>query len=244
MAGKLQKKQTLQQKVAAAGDAIRVGNTFRDAFERDRARSAQTAVAPPVQRGQVFPVSWRGVKRASLVELKNDSDSLEFHWNPTSYTISKSSSWSETSVDQGTPTVSWSGSSLTKVSFELLLNDIAQPHKIQRSTEDSIQWLYDRLRARTEGAASRTTAQESRNLPWLGIRNFKARSAPPVLVLFGLGKPFVCVLEFANVTTIFQAPVGEISPFATDETMEVRITRATVAIALKEFANDPTVESE
>ncbi len=155
-----------------------------------------------------FDPPLRPTIRGNLVERDNDDEFLEFHWNPSSYQIGKSATWSEKSVQGGHPTLEYSGVSLTKVSFELLLNNIGQPHKNHRDVESSLQWLFDRLRPRSKEDADREKGSANRSLPWLNLRDVEAANAPPILVLFGVSRPFTCVLESVEVTTIFQGLGG------------------------------------
>jgi hypothetical protein len=155
-------------------------------------------------RRNFYDAPRRPAIRANLVERDNEDEFLEFHWNPTSYKIKKSSSWKENAVQKGHPTLEWTGVGLTEVTFEALFNNIAQPHAIQRSVEGSLQWLFDRLRPRSKEDAAKRQGRAGRVLPWMNLRDPKASQAPPVLVLFGVSRPFTCVLANVDVTTVFQ----------------------------------------
>jgi hypothetical protein len=218
----------------------------------------------PEPAKRIFDIPIRPIGKASLVERDNGNELLEFHWNPSSYKIGKKAAWTDKAVPGGHPTLEYKGVSLTKISFELLLNNVGNHHTIDRSVEDSLQWLFDRLRPRTKEDVDRKPGLAPRNLPWLGIRNLSAKAIPPILVLFGVSKPFVCVLESVDVVTIFQGQpaartrgnTGLLVGAAGDAAIErlVRdqeanlinendiISRATVSIGLKEYANDPATE--
>lgn len=198
----------------------------------------------------------RPPRRASLVELENPDQFLEFHWNPSTYTIRKSASWDEEAVQGGTPTVEYTGCSLTVVSFDLFLNSIGQPHDNQYNVEGSLEWLFSRLRPRTEDEFNFRGPQDRyrQNAPWLNVRDPEAGRAPPTLVLFGLSKPFECVLKDVRVKTAFQTYWGLDDEHARriaadlDNTsyleLSDHITRATVGITLVEYTNLPSDGTE
>ena len=204
---------------------------------------------------QTLNLPQRPVKRASLVEIENQEEFLEFHWNPSTYSITKQANWATTSVTGGTSTVGWTGCGLTQVSFELLLNDNMPHHATQHTVENSLQWLFDRLRPRSEDQVSRRTNTDRRGVPWLQGHDPASPQAPPILALFGLSRPFPCVLTDVKVTTIFQGPWGlnaaQEEKFLDASAVDSAslglldlITRATVQISLLEYIGDPSDGTE
>lgn len=161
--------------------------------------------------------------RASLVELDNPAELLEFHWDPTSYDISKEANWDSKQPKGGTEIFNYGGCSATVINFSMFLNDIGQPHKTQRSVEDSIEWLFSRLRPRDEALVEsrNRTLNLTPNRRWLSQRDPTAGAIPPILVLFGLRDGFECVLTGCRVRTIFQAP-----PFLGGDTRPDRASQA------------------
>jgi len=183
---------------------------------------------------------------ASLAEYSNPDDYVEFHWNPSQYSISKSAKWSEKSSSGGTPTLEFSGTGLMTVNFSVLFNDMAvrRERAARMSTEDSLEWLIRRTRSRTKSEASHRGSRRKRNPGWINRTTFGATEAPPVLVLFGVSSYFICVLESVKITTIFQ---GEPSAAfdASDGLKRFKarhgaasIKRAKVDLVLKEYAFD------
>jgi len=225
---------------------------------RDFETTEEQAFLKSTGREQIVALPPRPSIRGSLVERDNPAEFMEFHYNPSSYSIKKKSKWQDQSVTGGTDTQNWTGSSPTEVSFELLLNDI-EPHAdrpIFMTTEQSLSWLHQRLRARSEQEASRKgKGPRGRRVPWLNIRDPKNGKPPPILVLFGVSDPFECVLESADVTTIFQGvslyeaasstrngdPLGQAANVSKAGNHQANpIIRATVRIELKEYVNAPS----
>lgn len=207
----------------------------------------------PRQADRVFEMPARPGARATLVELDNPDEFLELHWDPSSYQIGKAARWAGNKVEGGTDTLNYSGCDVTKISMELLFDQVDIRHNIQRSVEDSIGWLFNRLRPRNAGLLGRRGKTSREGQQWLGIRDPSAAIAPPVLVFFGLRDGFVCVLDSVKVKTVFQAPPG-IRPAANnaDERFPTQrlnarlapsgeIRRARVNVTLKEYVNVPLV---
>lgn len=250
------------------GRIPRKGGT-QDAWELSEAdRKAREATKKGAPR--VFPAIQLPSARAILLERDNPDEFLEFHWNPDSYTIAKSAKWSTESVEGGTGTQSYNGCSPTTISFEAFLNDLGQPadRQISRSTEESLAWLHNRLRPRTEDDVKRRISDRRRGRDWLNVRDPAAPREPPVMVLFGLRTPFECVLKSANVSTVFQRSrllpkdartVADLNRNQRNAGRNFRfnikspqrlaeiqrqtggdITRAKVQIELVEYVNDPS----
>jgi hypothetical protein len=232
----------------------------------ERLRPGQVRKGSTVRGGsqgfQTIPLSVRTGGRATLQERDNPAEFFEFHWDPTTYKIGKTAKWNADSVEGGTDIFSYSGCTPTVVSFELFLNDIGQPHKTQRTVENSLAWLMNRLRPRSEEAVTRRGITDpSRRQRWPNVRDPSAGKSPPILVLFGMRDQFECVLASVDIVTEFQAPpqtlesfgihqsladllrAGQIPPEAAqavDAALRTRdILRARASIVLKEYVNAP-----
>jgi len=179
-----------------------------------------------------FPLPERPPGRATLVERDNPEEYLEFHWDPTTIDISKSARWSSGPVTGGTDIQEWNGTGLTNVSFEMFLNDIANPHETQRTVEESLEWLYNRLRSRDKQLKTAQGRQPQVGR-WLSVHDAKAGIAPPILVFFGLSHGFECTLTRASTKTQFQRP------FSQTTMNRSAITRCTVSITLQEYVKAP-----
>lgn len=233
---------------------------FRGLFEGDIDELRKAPEEDPKRGPSSQGVRTVATARALLFERDNPREQLQFHWNPTSYSIGKSAKWSETGVSGGTPTMGYSGCGLTEISFSLLLNDLG-PHPGRRnkcSTEEALSWLFRRLRPRTLQDRDRKVSQNCPQLPWLNVRDPKAKFAPPILVLIGLGEPFECVMTNCKAKTIFQEGLaspeiavqqGRFSGFDVDAARRAslakgNVIRATVDISLKEYTNAADAEEE
>ena len=238
-----------------AANRARAGRFAEDIASR---RVSERAPQPPPAKVEV-PYPSVFTERATLVERDNQDEFLEFHWNPSSYKISKSAGWGEKRSGTATPTLEWQGPGLTQVSFDLLLNDVWQheDRPNRKTTEESLEWLFDRLRNRTIASAGRATPAPPRRVSWLNVRNLSATAEPPVMVLFGLARPFECRLASVNINTVFQGRSPQrttVNPNDTSigalRTLESRsspasvITRANVSITLKEYFKAPQVENQ
>lgn len=178
--------------------------------------------------------------RASLIERDNPAECLVFHWDPTSYKISKTANWSEDAVEGGSPLQNYKGCGLTHITCRLLFNDIARPHVTQRTTEDSVEWLMSRLRPRTDKEAGRRGLDPKRGRKWLSIRDKDANRPPPVMVLFGLRDGFECTLRGVDLDTGLQLAPGLSRVGAGDERWTGGdILRTFLDITLVEYVNAP-----
>ena len=215
--------------------------------------------------GVVLELPERLGGRAHLVERDNPEEFLEFHWDPTTYSINKIANWSTGGSTKGTETFGYGGTSAMVLSFDLFLNDVAQPHKTQRSVEGSLEWLFNHLRSWDEKILARKGKRRVTK-KWLNIRDPAAAGDPPILVLFGLSHGFECIMTKVSVRTIFQASPAVVtrarfqsgpvssravktasSPRTTSEQYLKRktsgaITRATVGIELKEYVKVAAAE--
>lgn len=264
-----------EQGEQAPGDLSR--EFEQTAKDKKRGKTGSDGEGSPSGKTLHLPVRTGG--RATLVERENPEELLEFHWDPTSYNIGKEANWDFKAPTAGTAIAEYTGCGPTIVSFDMFLNDIGQPHKTQRSVEDSIEWLWNRLRPRSEEAVKRRGFDRTRNRRWISQHDPTAPKRPPILVLFGLRDGFECVMTSCRLRTIFQAPplggeFGLVFGNATNQTgvnrelgfnLGIRgdgggafpdrasaaeharsvggkaITRATIAITLKEFVNAPAV---
>lgn len=227
-------------------------------LEQSEKKAADAKAGAPTQKKAPPFVSLPGRPKgkASLMERDNPEQILEFHWDPTTYTIKKSAKYGSKTPKKGTEILTFEGDAATVISFNLFLDDVDQTHKRQRSVEQSLSWLFFRLRS--VHPDDRTLPARAAVLPWMGRRIWGAGSEdPPILVLFGLSYAFQCVLTSASVKTIFQSPpytLEEIGFDAEDQrvlgvtasgTEGIRrkgsglITRAEVSIELKEHWLQP-----
>lgn len=142
---------------------------------------------------------------AYLCEQDDLNNRLLFHFNPTSYTFSKEATYeSDLTHNDFVESLNHKTSKALEVNFELFLNELDAPRKIQRSVEDSIGWMMNRMSPTEKGAprpsgwldtASRAAANGS-----------KQTSPAPVLILVGLRNIFTCVLTKVEVKSIAQRP--------------------------------------
>ena len=159
------------------------------------------------KKGRALELPERAGKRATLIERDNPDEFLEFHWDPTSYNISKTGKWNSEGVEGGTDIFNWSGSSPTAITFDAFFDEVDIRHKHQRTVEDSMAWLFNRLRSRDKKFAAPRFGRYSRRLEkWLNVRDPESRAPPPIMVFFGLRDGFECVLLSARIKTVFQAP--------------------------------------
>lgn len=228
------------------------GNLFSRLAEQRRREAGRQGGAGtgPTQSPRRYELPARPGARATLVEYENPEEYLEFHWDPSSYDLSKSAKWTSSAVEGGTDTLAYSGTDAMVVSCELLFDEVDVRHSIQRSVEDSIAWLVNRTRPRSAELVGRSGPTSRPGEPWLNLRDPQAPAAPPVLVLFGLRDGFICVLERVKVTTVFQAPPA-LRPAQLDSAFSATerdvasvfpsgaIRRARVQVSLREYANVP-----
>lgn len=246
-------------------------NVFDRAFEpklKER-RDAVDGRQDGTKKGKALELPERAGGRATLLERNNPEEFLEFHWDPTSYNIGKTAKWNSTGVEGGTDIFNWGGSSPTVVTFDAFFDEVDVRHKHQRSVEDSMAWLFNRLRSREKKfAAPRFGKYSKPREKWLNLSDPEARAAPPIMVFFGLRDGFECLLTSARIKTGFQAPPFPFDPAeqanqivsglppgqqaATrarlQQTFETiaravdgrALRRTTVSIELKEYVNAPT----
>jgi hypothetical protein len=240
------------------------GAGFRNSFDAETPPAPGEAGAGGVGGGasRVFPLREAAqlttLRRAHIVEFDDPEEALSFHFDPSSYEVNKKGDWvtDATSPVGGLPHLSFNGSSLTSVSVELLFNDIA-PHRVRgrRSTRGSIDWLFERLsktNTRSGRLRRRRASFNNRRVTprsWLRRNTDQDVDNPPILVLYGLGSPFICVLTSARVTTLFQTTravqgthlAGTPSEFVADDFDIGDPTRATVQIELLEYSGSAPV---
>lgn len=223
------------------------------------AEPAQTARRRSANAGNLKPQP-----RASLVELSNEADQVVFHYNPSSYKIGKKAGWKTKDAGTGPKTLEWGGPGLTEVSFSVLLDDMSHPAKTGGailSTEDTLQWLFQRCENRDVGQL-RLSRQPLRRVSWMSSGRQGGNTEPPVLVLFGVSFPFTCRLMSVDVTSSFQGKnpftptppqntsLGELRRFEADQARQQRgdqsfyIQRATVELKLAEYNAAPQTENK
>lgn len=142
---------------------------------------------------------------AYLCEQDDLNDRLLFHFNPTTYKFTKESTYeSDLTHNDFVESLNHKTSKGLEVNFELFLNELDAPRKIQRSVEDSIGWLINRMGPTEKGKKPSgswldTAARSAAN----GARQ---TSPAPVLILVGLRNIFTCVLTKVEVTSQVQRP--------------------------------------
>jgi hypothetical protein len=140
-----------------------------------------------------------------LCEKDDLNERLLFHFNPTSYKFKKSATYdTDLTHNDFVESLYFKYSKALEVTFELFLNEIDQPRRIQRSVEDSIGWLMNRMGPTEKNKKPRGN--------WLDVaaraaqNGAKQTEPPPALLLVGLRDPFQCVITDVEVESILQRP--------------------------------------
>lgn len=187
-----------QQNFPNPSHGAQAGRYFEPTAQQRRAE----ADARNGQKASEYRLPARPRAKASLVERDNDKEFVEFHFNPSSYSVSKEASWNEQRAGKAKPTLEWGGPSLTKVSFDVLFNDlwISDSQGFEKNTEHSLAWLFTHMENRSETARNGVRAKP--RAYWMNNR-VRGELEPPVLVLFGVSYPFVCRLKSVKFDTQF-----------------------------------------
>jgi len=158
-----------------------------------------------------------------IQERDNPGAFLLVHFNPTEWSDAKEVDYEEVEVPgRGTETVQFKMGKPREISMTLFLNEWGQNHRIQKSVEESIEWLRDKQvpKGGSEGGLFGWGAVEP---------------APPILQLVWR-EVFTCVLTSVHVTRQKMRPATAAGgSFGGFPKKEFDAIRAEVEVTFKEF---------
>ncbi len=158
-----------------------------------------------------------------IQERDNPGSFLLVHFNPTEWSDAKEVDYEEVEVPgRKTETVQFKMGKPREITMTLFLNEWGQNHRIQKSVEESIEWLRDKQvpKGGSEGGLFGWGAVEP---------------APPILQLVWR-EVFTCVLTSVRVTRQKMRPATAAGgSFGGFPRREFDAIRAEVEVTLKEF---------